>query len=130
MRALRAFLLTLQLLPVVVNVNKTLSEFAIPFFKGKLTHVTRGSDYVECTLLGCGSLVQLARPEFRALAFLELANVAFQLDIGRDVRRDLSSGVILEVLELVDQVGLIVGMIRAGEAERCVHGLPSFRNAT
>src|ERR1700722_10974985 len=54
------------------------------------------------------------------MAFLELASVGFQLDIGQGCGRDLSSGVTLGVLELVDQVGLVVGMIREGEAERSV----------
>ena len=40
------------------------------------------------------------------------------------------SGTSWGVLDLVDQVGLIVGMIRAGEAERCGHGLPALWNAT
>ena len=42
----------------------------------------------------------------------------------------LSSGVTLGVLELPDEVGLIVGMIRAGEAEHFGHDLLAFRDAT
>ena len=84
--------------------------------------MTRGSHYVECTLLGCGSLVQLARPEFRAYDLAQTRECRFPTRHRAEVRRDLSSGVTLGVLELVDQVGLIFGMIRAGEAERCGHG--------
>ena len=40
------------------------------------------------------------------------------------------SGVTPGVLELVDQGGLIVGMICVGEAERCGHGLLALRDAT